>query len=86
MASDWGAEGDHGGRVVAGWVLVQSLVRAVVIEVALVLVEDSAGVLFVVDQYFVGALFPDRSDEPFGVAVSPWLSGQSKIGSAFGPG
>jgi hypothetical protein len=52
--------------------LVQSLVRAVVIEVALVLVEDSAGVSFVVDQHFVGALFSDRSDEPFGVAVSPW--------------
>jgi hypothetical protein len=57
---------------VAGWMLVQSLVRAVVIEVALVLLEDSAGVSFVVDQHFVGALFSDRSDEPFGVAVSPW--------------
>lgn len=51
--------------------LVQSLVRAVVIEVALVLLEDSAGVSFVVDQHFVGALFSDRSDEPFGVAVGP---------------
>jgi hypothetical protein len=36
--------GNHGGGVVAGWMLVQSLVWAVVIEVALVLVEDSAGV------------------------------------------
>jgi hypothetical protein len=53
-------------------VLVQALVWAVVIEVALVLLEDSAGVSFVVDQHFVGALFADRSDEPFGVAVGPW--------------
>jgi hypothetical protein len=57
---------------VARWVLVQALVWAVVIEVALALLEDSAGVSFVVDQHFVGALFADRSDEPFGVAVSPW--------------
>lgn len=51
--------------------MVESLVRTVIIEVALVLIEDSAGVSFVVDQHFAGALFPDRSDGPFGVAVSP---------------
>jgi len=71
VASDWGAKGNHGGGVVAGgcW----SLVRAVVIEATLVLVEDSADVSFVVDQHFAGALFSERSDEPFGVAVSPCL-------------
>ena len=38
-----------------GWVLVQALVRAVVIEVELVLMQDVAGVSFVVDQQFVDA-------------------------------
>jgi hypothetical protein len=54
---------------VAGWVLVESLVRAVVVEVALVLVQDGAGVSLVVDQQFVGAFLADRADESFGVAV-----------------
>jgi hypothetical protein len=39
MASDRGAERDHGGGVVGWWVLAQALVRAVVIEMAHVLVE-----------------------------------------------
>jgi hypothetical protein len=51
------------------WVLVQALVRAVVIEVANVSVEDAAGVSFVVDQHPVGALGADAADEPFCVAV-----------------
>jgi hypothetical protein len=38
VASDGSVEGDCGGRVVVGWVLVQALVRAVGVEVALVLV------------------------------------------------
>jgi hypothetical protein len=33
-----------------GWVLVEALVWAMVVEVAFVLVEDGAGVSFVVDQ------------------------------------
>jgi hypothetical protein len=32
MASDWGADRDHGGGVVGWWVLAQALVRAVVID------------------------------------------------------
>jgi hypothetical protein len=51
-----------------------------------ILVEDGAGVSLVVDQHSVGALVADAADEPLGVAVRPRLSGQSKIGSAFGPG
>ena len=38
------------GRVVVGWVLAQALVWAVVIEMVLVVVQDDAGVPFVVDQ------------------------------------
>ncbi|MEA2959623.1 MAG: hypothetical protein QOJ58_5606, partial [Alphaproteobacteria bacterium] len=69
MASDRGAERDHGGGVVGWWVLAQALVRAVVIEMAHVLVEHGAGVSFVVDQQPVGALGADAADEPFRVAV-----------------
>ena len=50
MAPNGGVEVDHGGRVVVGWVLAQALVRPVVIEMVLVLVQDDAGMLFVVDQ------------------------------------
>jgi hypothetical protein len=35
VTSDRDVEGDRGGRVVVGWVLAQALVRAVVIEMAL---------------------------------------------------
>jgi hypothetical protein len=65
LPPDRGVEGDHGVRIVAGWVLVEALVWAVVVEVAYVLVEDGAGVLFVVDQHLVGAFFADAADEPF---------------------
>jgi hypothetical protein len=54
---------------VVGWVLIEALVRAVVIEVALVVVQDGAGVSLVVDQQPVGALLADATNEPFGVAV-----------------
>jgi hypothetical protein len=50
LPPDRGVEGDYGVGIVAGRVLVEALVWAVVVEVALVLVEDGAGVLFVVDQ------------------------------------
>jgi hypothetical protein len=50
VAADRGGETDHGGGVVVGWVLAQALVRTVVIEMVLVLVQDKAGVPFVVDQ------------------------------------
>jgi hypothetical protein len=43
--------------------LVEALVWTVVVEVAHVPVEDGAGVLFVVDQYSVGAFFADAADE-----------------------
>jgi hypothetical protein len=67
--SDWGIERDHGGWVVAGWVLVEALVRAVVIEMVHILVEDGEGMALVVDQQPVGALFADAANELFGVAV-----------------
>jgi hypothetical protein len=69
VASDRGVERDHGGRVVVGWVLIEALVRAVVSEVKLVVVQDGAGVSLVVDQQPVGALLADATNEPFGVAV-----------------
>jgi hypothetical protein len=50
VASDRGAERDRGTRVVVGWVLAQALVRAVVIEMVHVLVENGEGVSLVVDQ------------------------------------
>jgi hypothetical protein len=70
MTSDRGVAGDRGGGIVGWWVLVQALVRAVVIEVANVAVEDAAGVSFVVDQHPVGALGADAADQPFRVAVA----------------
>jgi hypothetical protein len=44
VMSDRGIERDDDGGVVAGRVLVESLVRAVVVEMALVLLKDGAGV------------------------------------------
>ena len=63
VASDRGVEGSHGGRVMVGRVLAQALVRAVVIEMVLVLVHDGAGVPFVEDQQPVGALVADTGSE-----------------------
>jgi hypothetical protein len=60
---------DDRGWVVVGWVLVETLVWPVVIEVALVLGEHRGGVPLVVDQHAVGALSPDAADEAFRVAV-----------------
>jgi hypothetical protein len=70
VTSDRGVPGDRGGGIVGWWVLVQALVRAVVIEVVNVAVEDAAGVSFVVDQHPVGALGADAADEPFRVALT----------------
>jgi hypothetical protein len=52
VTSDRGVEGDHGGRVVVGRVLAQALVRTVVIEMVLVLVQDGAGVPFVENRLY----------------------------------
>jgi hypothetical protein len=76
LMPDWGVEGDYGVWIVAGRVLVETLVWAVVVEVAYVLVEDGAGMLFVVDQHFVGALFADAADEPFCITVGPRRAGR----------
>jgi hypothetical protein len=76
MASDRGAEWDHGGGVVGWWVLAQALVRAVVIEMAHILVEHGEGMSLVVDQQSVGALFADAANEPFGVAICPGSPGR----------
>ncbi len=51
MASNRVIKGDHGGWIVGRWVLVEALVRAVVVEVAHVLVKNGAGVSFVIDQH-----------------------------------
>ena len=50
MAADRGVERDRGGGVVGWRVLAQALMRAMVIEVTHLLVEDGAGVSFVIDQ------------------------------------
>ena len=78
MASDRGIEGDRGGWIVGRWVLAQALVWAVVVEVAHVLVENSVGVSFVVDQHPVGALGADAADESFRVAIRPGCSGRDQ--------
>ena len=74
--SDRGIERDHGGGVVAGWVLVESLVRPVVVEMALVVVKDGTSVSFVIDQQPVGALGADAADEPLGIAICLWCPGR----------
>lgn len=76
VTSDRGVEGDHGGRVVVGRVLAQALVRTVVIEMVLVLVQDGAGVPFVENQQPIGALVADTADEPFGITVRLWCLGR----------
>ncbi len=50
--------------------------RAVVIEMVHILVEDGEGVSLMVDQQPVGALFADAANEPFGVAVCPGSLGR----------
>ena len=56
--------------------MVEALVRAVVIEMAHILVEDGEGMSLVVDQQPVGALFADAANEPFGVAICPGSPGR----------
>ena len=50
MTPDRGVEQGHRGGVVPWWALVEALVRAMVIEMAHVLVQDGTGVLLVIDQ------------------------------------
>jgi hypothetical protein len=76
MTPDRGVEQGHRGGVVQWWMLVKALVRAMVIEMAHVLVEDGAGVSLVVDQYPVGAFVADAANEPFRVAVRPGCPGR----------
>ena len=71
MAPNQGVDRDPRGGVVGRWVLVEALVRAVVIEMVQVLVENGAGISFVVDQYPVGAFLPHAADEPLRIAVRP---------------
>lgn len=57
----------------------------VVVEVAHVLVENSVGVSFVVDQHPVGALGADAADESFRVAVRLGCAGRDRDhGDGFG--
>ncbi len=76
MAPDWDVERNHGGRVVGRWALIEALVRAVVMEMADVPVEDSKGMLLVVDQQPVSALFADAANKPFGITVGLWGTGR----------
>ena len=76
MATDRGVEGNHGGGIVDWRVLVQALMRAMVIEVTHVLVEDGAGVSFLVEQQSVGALLANTADESLGIAVRPRSPGR----------
>lgn len=64
IALDWCVERDDGDRIAGRWGLAQALVRAVIAEMVHVVIEDDAGVSFVVDQQFVGALFADTADAP----------------------
>ena len=66
-----GVDRDDHARVVVGRVLIQALMWTVPDEVVLVLMQDSAGVLLVVDQDPVGALGPDAADEAFREGVRP---------------
>jgi hypothetical protein len=75
VTSDRGVKVDDGRGIVTGWALVEALVRPVVVEMVLVLVEDGAGVSFVVDQEPVGALGADAADESLGIAIRLRLSG-----------
>ena len=68
-SSDRRVQWDDDDGVVLGWMLSQTLVRTVPVEVADILVEHSAGVALVVDQHPVGALVADGTHEPFDVAV-----------------
>ena len=76
MMSDRGVQGDHGGRIMVRWVLVEALVRTVVVEVPSKFVEDGDHVSLVVDQQSVGALLADTTNEPFGVTVCPGRPGR----------
>jgi hypothetical protein len=66
------AEPDTGGMV--GWALIEALVRAMPVEVALV-GRHGAGAPVVVDQHVVGAFPADAADEPFDVTVRPRRAG-----------
>jgi hypothetical protein len=61
---------------VGRWALAEALVRAVVIEMGDVPVEDSKGMLLVVDQQPVGALFRGRCERT--VWRNSWLVGHGE--------
>ena len=50
MTSDRGIERERSGWIVVGWVLVEALVRAVVVEVSSKFVGDGNGVSLIADQ------------------------------------
>jgi hypothetical protein len=58
-----GADVDNAVRVVFGWMLVEALVWTVLVEVAFVGGEHVSGVVFVVEEYSIGALGSDAADE-----------------------
>jgi hypothetical protein len=71
VTSDRGVERDYGGGVVGWWGVAWALVWPVDVEMTDVLVDDGAGMSFVVDQQSVGAFGADAADEPFRIAVRP---------------
>ena len=68
------------------WAKVTGAVGPSTVAVPNVFHEHSTQVPLVDDQHAVGEFGSEGADEPFGKTVRPRLSGQSKIGSAFGPG
>jgi len=85
VASDRGAERDPVGGVMGWRVLIQTLMRAVIIEMAHVTVKHSSGVSLVVDQQPIGALGADAADKPFRIAVRLRRTGRNlRHGDAFG--
>jgi hypothetical protein len=64
-------DGDDCGGVVVGWVLIETLMWTMPVEMALILTKDRTSVSPVVDQQSVGALGPDAAHEPLGIRVRP---------------
>jgi hypothetical protein len=64
-------EVDHHARLMHRRTVLETLVRAVFIEVAHIVGQHLAGVAFVVEQQVIRALLPDAAHEPLRVAVRP---------------
>jgi hypothetical protein len=68
------------------WTKVTGTVRTSTVVVANIPFKHNPQMPLTEDQHEVGEFGSDGAHEPFGETVRLRLSGQSKIGSAFGPG